>query len=29
MTITVRQAGGQEQRLLGGRAGTEPKAVFV
>ncbi|MCZ4494912.1 MAG: chemotaxis protein CheD [Conexibacter sp.] len=29
MTITVRQAGGREQRLLGGRAGTEPKAVFV
>ena len=29
MTITVRQAGGREQRLLGGRADTEPKAVFV
>jgi chemotaxis protein CheD len=27
MTITVRQAGGREQRLLGGRAVTEPKAV--
>ncbi len=29
IAITVREAGGREEQLLGGRAGTEAKAVFA
>ena len=29
ISITVREAGGREQRLLGGPAGTESKVVYA